>query len=88
LKLAQYTKEKGMKKLRALFVGAHPDDCEIGGGGLAIRLVRRGREVKFCSVADGRSGAYRDWGGKTVPLRTDGMKKTGKLIGCERVFKQ
>lgn len=33
--------------MRVLFIGAHPDDIEIGAGALARRLVRRGSEVWF-----------------------------------------
>lgn len=33
--------------MRVLFVGAHPDDIEIGAGALAARLIRCGEDVRF-----------------------------------------
>lgn len=72
-----------MNKIRALFLGAHPDDCEVGGGGLAIKLARAGHTVKFCSLTDGRSGAYRDWGDRMKKLRWEDMRKVAAFIGCE-----
>jgi LmbE family N-acetylglucosaminyl deacetylase len=36
--------------------GAHPDDCEICGGGTAARLVRQGHRVTLVSVTNGDRG--------------------------------
>jgi LmbE family N-acetylglucosaminyl deacetylase len=72
-----------MNPIRALFLGAHPDDCEVGGGGLALKLARAGHKVKFCSLTDGRSGAYKDWGEPLVRLRREDMKRAAAFIGCE-----
>lgn len=33
--------------MKVLFVGAHPDDIEIGAGALAARLIRCGEDVRF-----------------------------------------
>jgi LmbE family N-acetylglucosaminyl deacetylase len=72
-----------MEKLRALFLGAHPDDCEAGGGGLALMLARAGHEVKFLSLTDGSSGAYKDWGEKAKKLRYEDAARVSKFLGCE-----
>lgn len=45
-----------MKKLNIMVVGAHPDDCEGGCGGTAIKYVREGCHVTFVSVTDGSAG--------------------------------
>jgi LmbE family N-acetylglucosaminyl deacetylase len=36
--------------------GAHPDDCEISGGGTAVRFARAGHRVKLVSVTNGDAG--------------------------------
>lgn len=41
-----------------LIVGAHPDDGESNAGGTAALWRRRGDEVRFVSVTDGRRGHY------------------------------
>ena len=41
-----------------LIVGAHPDDGESSAGGAAALWRRRGDEVRFISVTDGRRGHY------------------------------
>ena len=35
------------KQIRALMIGAHPDDCEFKTGGLAARYRAEGHLVKF-----------------------------------------
>ena len=42
----------GMRQLRVVFAGAHPDDIEIGAGGLAYRLVQDGHDVHFLVLTD------------------------------------
>ena len=45
-----------MKKINVMVIGAHPDDCEGGCGGTAIKYVREGSHVTFVSVTDGSAG--------------------------------
>lgn len=45
------------KYQRYLFVGAHPDDIEIGCGGLVSKLSKSGKEISFAIVTDGASGS-------------------------------
>jgi len=40
-----------------LFVGPHPDDIEVGAGGLVAKLVEDGKKVIFMIVTDGGSGS-------------------------------
>jgi LmbE family N-acetylglucosaminyl deacetylase len=40
------------KVWRALFVGAHPDDIELGAGALVLRLIRKGWEVFLLVMTD------------------------------------
>ncbi len=41
-----------------LCIGAHPDDCEVSVGGLALLLRGRGHKVKFVSATDGSRGHF------------------------------
>ena len=41
---------------RALFIGPHPDDIEIGAGATAARMAAEGKEVYFVICFDGRFG--------------------------------
>lgn len=45
-------------KLNVLIIGAHPDDCEIGAGGLAALYIKNGHRVKFVSMTDGEKGHH------------------------------
>lgn len=47
-----------MKEIRAMFIGAHPDDCDIRCGGLALKYARAGHKVKFLSLCNGNGGHY------------------------------
>ena len=42
--------------LRILFIGAHPDDCDIKGGGTAALFAAQGHQVKFIAVTNGDAG--------------------------------
>ena len=41
-----------------MFVGAHPDDCDFGCGGMALKFVDAGHRVLFLSMTDGRLGHH------------------------------
>lgn len=41
---------------RYLFVGPHPDDIEIGAGGLISKLVKMGKKISLVICTDGRFG--------------------------------
>src|SRR4051794_1076155 len=43
-------------KIRVIMFGAHPDDCDQGGGGTAILYSQMGYAVKFVSVTNGDAG--------------------------------
>lgn len=55
LKLAPLPKIDQCK--RVVFVGPHPDDIEIGAGGLVSKLIRKGAEVYFLICLDGACGS-------------------------------
>ena len=72
-----------MEKLRILFIGAHPDDCDICGGGTAVKFVRLGHTVKFISATNGCTGHYEIGGGELVRRRYAETQVSAKLSGIE-----
>ena len=42
---------------KVLFIGPHPDDIEIGAGGLVSKFVRNNKEVYFLICTDGACGS-------------------------------
>lgn len=45
-----------MKQIRAMMIGAHPDDCDFRCGGLALKYARAGHKVKFLAMCNGEGG--------------------------------
>lgn len=43
-------------KIRIIMIGAHPDDCDVSGGGTAILFAKMGYAVKFVAVTNGDAG--------------------------------
>ena len=43
---------------RLALIGAHPDDCDILGSGLAMRYRELGWDVLFVSMANGDAGHH------------------------------
>jgi LmbE family N-acetylglucosaminyl deacetylase len=70
-------------KLRALVIGAHPDDCEFSAGGLAAKLVAGGHAVKFVSVTDGSAGHHEIGGGPLAKRRLEETRAVAAVAGVE-----
>ncbi len=47
-----------MKQIRAMMIGAHPDDCDFRCGGLALKYARAGHKVKFLAMCNGCGGHH------------------------------
>ena len=45
-------------KLDYLFIGAHPDDCEIFAGGTILHLLNNHHQVGICDLTQGELGTY------------------------------
>jgi LmbE family N-acetylglucosaminyl deacetylase len=71
------------KPLRVIMFGAHPDDCDQGGGGTAILLTNLGYQVKFVSVTNGDAGHQLQGGGVLAKRRALEAKEAGKRFGVE-----
>lgn len=44
------------QQIRAMMIGAHPDDCDFRCGGLALKYAEAGHKVKFLAMCDGSGG--------------------------------
>ncbi|HVK03336.1 MAG TPA: PIG-L family deacetylase [Armatimonadaceae bacterium] len=71
------------KPVRALVIGAHPDDCEFTAGGLATKLVARGDVVKFVSATNGDAGHHRMGGGPLARRRYEETRAVAAVSGVE-----
>lgn len=67
--------------LRIIMIGAHPDDCDQGGGGTAILLSSMGHAVKFVSVTNGDAGHQTQGGGALAKRRIAEAQEAGKRFG-------
>ncbi len=73
--------------LRVCCIGAHPDDCEGSVGGTAALWRRRGDQVAFVSVTDGRRGhylpEYLEDPGKLVKIRMREARQAADPVGID-----
>lgn len=67
--------------LRIIMIGAHPDDCDQGGGGIAILLSSLGHAVKFVSVTNGDAGHQILGGGALANRRRAEAQEAGRRFG-------
>ncbi len=68
-------------KLRIICFGAHPDDCELKAGGVALLWSALGHHVKFVSVTNGDIGHWRDAGGPLARRRKAEVDAAARILG-------
>jgi LmbE family N-acetylglucosaminyl deacetylase len=68
-------------KLRVIMIGAHPDDCDIKGGGTAALLASMGHAVKFVAVTNGDAGHQTMKGAALAKRRLAEAREAGKRFG-------
>jgi LmbE family N-acetylglucosaminyl deacetylase len=68
---------------RVIMIGAHPDDCDLKGGGTAALLASMGYAVKFVSVTNGDAGHQAQGGGALAKRRLAEAKEAGKRLNVE-----
>jgi LmbE family N-acetylglucosaminyl deacetylase len=68
-------------KLRIICFGAHPDDCELRCGGVALLWASKGHHVKFVSVTNGDIGHWREAGGPLARRRKAEVDQAARLLG-------
>lgn len=64
-----------------LFLGAHPDDCELCAGGTAAKLAAAGHKVHLTSFTDGRSGHHRMTPDALVARRRTEAQEAAAVLG-------
>jgi len=69
--------------MNILFIGAHPDDCEFCGSGLAMKYVRDGHNVRFLSIADGSGGHHEMNRAEIAARRWGETREVEKLTGIK-----
>lgn len=65
--------------MKILAIGAHPDDIELGCGGLLIKAAREGHEVYMYTVTRGSASG-------DPKQRTDELKRSAKFIGAKQLW--
>ena len=67
--------------LRLLIIGAHPDDCDLSGGGTAALYRQHGHTVRFVSVTNGESGHHLKSGQELAAIRRAEAAAAGAVCG-------
>jgi LmbE family N-acetylglucosaminyl deacetylase len=70
-------------QIRVIAFGAHPDDCDLGAGGLAAKLSKMGHKVKFVSLTNGDAGHQSMGGGALAKRRRAEATESGRRLGIE-----
>src|SRR5215470_8180197 len=68
-------------KLRVIIFGAHPDDAEYRGAGVAMKLAKLGHHVKLVSATNGDIGHWQIAGGPLALRRKNEVLEVGRLLG-------
>jgi LmbE family N-acetylglucosaminyl deacetylase len=77
--LIQLTRDRRAKNAQVvLAVGAHPDDVEIGVGGILARHVAAGHEVTILTLSGGEQGGV-------AAERADESIRAAEILGCRLV---
>ena len=72
-----------LKPIHVIVFGAHPDDCDLGAGGLAYLYASLGHMVKFVSLTNGDKGHQDIGGGELAKRRLKEAKEAGRRLGIE-----
>ncbi|PTX59932.1 bacillithiol biosynthesis deacetylase BshB1 [Melghirimyces profundicolus] len=65
-----------MEQVKILAFGAHPDDVEIGAGGILARHTAQGIRVAICDLTDGELSSNGD-----VPTRRQEADRAAEILG-------
>ena len=70
----------GNKKYGLLSIGAHPDDVEVGSGGVLIDLLKRGVKTGIVILTEGEMGT-----GGTAEIRSEEIYDAARIMGTDVV---
>jgi LmbE family N-acetylglucosaminyl deacetylase len=68
-------------KLRIIIFGAHPDDAEYRGAGVALKWAKMGHHVKLVSTTNGDIGHWQMAGGPLALRRKQEVMEVGRRLG-------
>jgi LmbE family N-acetylglucosaminyl deacetylase len=68
-------------KLRIIIFGAHPDDAEYRGAGVAMKWAKMGHHVKLVSTTNGDIGHWQIAGGPLALRRKKEVMEVGRRLG-------
>jgi LmbE family N-acetylglucosaminyl deacetylase len=68
-------------KLRIIIFGAHPDDAEYRGAGVAMKWAKQGHHVKLVSTTNGDIGHWQMAGGPLARRRIKEVMEVGRRLG-------
>lgn len=68
-------------KLRIIIFGAHPDDAEYRGAGVAMKWAKAGHHVKLVSTTNGDIGHWQSAGGPLALRRKKEVLEVGRRLG-------
>lgn len=71
------------KQIRAMMIGAHPDDCDFRCGGLALKYAKAGHKVKFLAMVDGSGGHHILEPAEIAARRRQETQNVARLAGIE-----
>jgi N-acetylglucosamine malate deacetylase 1 len=73
--------DPGDGKLRIIIFGAHPDDAEYRGAGVALKWARAGHHVKLVSTTNGDIGHWQTAGGPLAQRRKNEVMEVDRRLG-------
>src|SRR5438132_560538 len=83
LMLGRLPSQAQNEPVRVIAFGAHPDDCDLGAGGLAAKYAALGHKVKFVSLTNGDAGHQSLGGGPLAMRRRAEAQEAARRIGIE-----
>ena len=72
--------------MNILFVGAHPDDIEVFGGGTAARYAEQGDKLFFCVATNGNVGSSTLPKEEIAAIRRREAQKGAEVVNAELIW--